>query len=163
MEIRKASIEDYTTIYDIAIPVWEATYKSILNADQMEYMLNLMYSHEAVAEQIALKGHQFLLAANEGNYVGFASYEVNYRMETTKIHKLYILPEVHGKGIGKALLTVIEHAAKKNSNDKIVLNVNRFNPALHFYHKTGFINMGEDNIDIGNGHVMEDYLMLKQL
>jgi len=163
MEITKASIEDYKTIYDIALPVWDATYKSILTEDQMEYMLNLMYSHEAIAGQMALKGHKFLLAADGGHYLGFASYEVNHLAETTKIHKLYVLPQAHGKGIGKALITFIENTARKNTNDKIILNVNRFNPAVHFYTKTGFVNMGQENVDIGNGYLMEDYIMLKQL
>ena len=164
MGIRKASITDYNTIYKIAIHVWDATYKDILTPEQMEYMINLFYSEEAINDQIAIKGHQFLLAvADNGEYLGFASYEINYLSETTKLHKLYVLPQAHGKGIGKALVTVIENAAKRNSNDKLLLNVNRFNPAVHFYLKSGFENMGEDDVDIGNGYVMEDYLMIKQL
>lgn len=163
MEIVKASINDYQTIYDIAIPVWDATYKSILTAEQMEYMLKLMYSHEAIAEQIAIKGHHFLLAVEDGVTLGFASYEVNHRAETTKIHKLYVLPQAHGKGIGKALVTVIENAARNHTNDKLILNVNRFNPAVHFYTKIGFVNMGEEDVNIGNGYFMEDYFMQKQL
>jgi len=163
MEIRKASLLDYTTIHTIALPVWDATYKAILTDEQMEYMLNLMYSEEAITEQIAVKGHKFLLAEDGGEYLGFASYELNHLSETTKIHKLYVLPQAHGKGIGKALVTVIENAAKKSSNDKVVLNVNKFNPAINFYLKYGFTNMGDDIIDIGNGYVMDDYLMMKQL
>ncbi len=163
MEIRKASLSDYDTIHAIALPVWDATYKSILTQDQMDYMLNLMYSNEAITEQINIKGHKFLLAVDEGEYLGFASYEPNYLSETTKIHKLYVLTLAHGRGIGKALISVIENAAKKNFNDKILLNVNKHNPAVHFYIKSGFVNMGEDVIDIGNGYVMDDYLMMKQL
>ena len=163
MEIRKASIADYTIIYSIAIPAWQATYGNILTDDQMEYMLKLFYSSEAITEQIAVKGHQFLLVVEGGEYLGFASYEVNFLSETTKLHKLYVLPRAHGKGIGKALVTVIENAARKNTNDKIMLNVNRYNPAVNFYLKTGFANMGIDDVDIGNGYVMEDYLMLKHL
>jgi len=164
MQIRKASIADYTIIYDIAIPVWEATYKTLLTGEQMDYMLNLFYSEEAITEQIALKNHQFLLAVDdEGLHLGFASYEVNFLSETTKLHKLYVLPQAHGKGVGKALVTVIENAAKKHLNDKLLLNVNRFNPAVQFYIKSGFENKGEDNVDIGNGYFMEDYLMIKQL
>jgi len=163
MEIRKASLSDYNTIYTIALPAWDATYKNILTPEQMEYMLNLMYSNEAITDQIAVKGHTFLLAEDEGEYLGFASYEVNYLSETTKIHKLYVLPQAHKKGIGKALVTVIQNAAKNNYNDKIVLNVNKHNPAVNFYLKSGFENRGDDVIDIGNGYVMDDYLMMKQL
>lgn len=163
MEIRKASFSDYKIIYDIAIPAWDATYKNILTQEQMDYMLGLFYSEEAINNQIAIQGHQFLLAVANGKYLGFASYEVNYRAETTKLHKLYVLPEAHGQGIGKALVTVVENAAKKSINDKLLLNVNRFNPAVHFYLRSGFENKGDDDVDIGNGYLMEDYLMVKQL
>ena len=163
MEIVNASISDYQTIYDIAVPVWDTTYKSILKAEQLEYMLKLMYSREAIAEQMAIKGHHFLLAIEDGVALGFASYEVNYRTETTKLHKLYVSAQAHGKGIGKALVTVIENAARKHTNDKLILNVNRFNPAIHFYTKAGFVNIGEEDVNIGNGYLMEDYIMQKQL
>ena len=163
MEIIKASLTDYKIIYDIAIPVWNATYKTVLTQEQMDYMLKLFYSEEAFTEQVAVKGHQFLLAVEGKDYLGFASYEVNYQSETTKLHKLYVLPEAHGKGVGKALVTVVENAARKSVNDKLLLNVNRYNPAVHFYLKAGFENKGEDDVDIGNGYLMEDYLMVKQL
>jgi GNAT superfamily N-acetyltransferase len=122
-----------------------------------------MYSLDAITEQMAIKGHHFLLAAEGGEYLGFASYEVNYKYEVTKIHKLYVLPQTQGKGVGKTLVTVIENAAKAHSNDKLLLNVNRYNPAVNFYLKTGFVKVGEEDINIGNGYLMEDYIMQKQL
>jgi GNAT superfamily N-acetyltransferase len=163
MKIRNASIADYQYIYDIAIPVWEATYSFILTKDQMDYMLGLFYSKEAIADQITNGGHQFLLAEDNGVYLGFASYQLNYQTGITKLHKLYVLPQSHGKGIGKALVNLIEAAAKENGNDQLLLNVNRFNPAIDFYLRAGFENRGEDDVDIGNGYLMEDYLMVKKL
>jgi GNAT superfamily N-acetyltransferase len=163
MQIIKASLSDYDHIHAIALPVWDATYKTILKQEQLEYMLNLMYSKEAIAEQMAVKGHTFLLAEEDGQYLGFASYEVNYHTQTTKIHKLYVLTQAHGKGVGKAFVALIEGAAKKSLNNKIVLNVNKYNPAVQFYLKTGFTNSGDEVIDIGNGYVMDDYIMMKHL
>jgi GNAT superfamily N-acetyltransferase len=163
MEIRKATLQDYDIIHNIALITWDATYSKILTAEQMDYMLDMMYSRKAIEDQMAIKGHEFLIIEENGAALGFASYEINYRPETTKLHKLYVLPQTHGKGAGRALLTIIENAARLHINDKLVLNVNRFNPALSFYLKSGFENLGDDNIDIGNGYVMEDYLMQKQL
>jgi diamine N-acetyltransferase len=164
MQIRKASQQDYDAIYNIAVITWNATYSNILSIEQMQYMLDLMYSAQAINEQIAVKGHHFLIAEEvDGNAVAFASYEVNHLSETTKIHKLYVLPETHGRGVGKALVTVIENAARHNTNDKILLNVNRYNPAVHFYLKTGFVNMGIEDVDIGAGYLMEDYKMVKNI
>jgi ribosomal protein S18 acetylase RimI-like enzyme len=94
----------------------------------------------------------------------FASYEFNYKGEPkTKIHKIYILPETQGKGIGKKLLDYIVEKAKENRNTILSLNVNRYNSAYEFYVKIGFEKKGEEDINIGNGYLMEDYIMEKQL
>jgi len=164
MNIRKATIADYEFIYKIAIITWEATYGSILTADQFTYMINLMYSENAIKEQMTTKGHQFYVVEDEaGTPFGFCSYEINNEPGKTKIHKLYVLPQTHGKGVGRAFVNLVEEAAQENDNNSIILNVNRFNPAYDFYLKVGFINKGEDNVDIGNGYFMEDYLMEKPL
>ncbi|KGO91945.1 GNAT family N-acetyltransferase [Flavobacterium subsaxonicum] len=163
MEILKASIKDYDLIHAIAVPSWQHTYSSILSAEQLDYMLTLMYSHDAITEQISIKGHHFLLAAEDGQYLGFASYEINSVYEATKIHKLYVLPGAQGRGVGKALVTVIENTAKAHGNNKLLLNVNRYNPAVNFYLKTGFAKIGQEDINIGNGYLMEDYIMQKPL
>lgn len=164
MNIRKATIADYEFIYNIAIVTWESTYGDILTADQFNYMINLMYSPDAIKNQMTEKGHHFYMVEdNAGKPFGFCSYEINHEPGKTKIHKLYVLPQTHGKGVGRAFTDLVEDAAKQNNNTSIILNVNRFNPAYHFYLKVGFLNRGEDNVDIGNGYLMEDYLMEKPL
>jgi diamine N-acetyltransferase len=163
MEIRKASQEDYKTIFDIAAITWDNAYKSILSEAQLEYMMDMMYSTQSFTEQLSVKGHQFIIASLNGKEMGFASYELNYRYGTTKLHKLYVLPETQGTGMGYALITAVENAAKANGNDKITLNVNRFNKAIHFYEKNGYTNTGAIDVQIGNGYIMEDYVMEKVL
>lgn len=164
MDIRKATIADYEFIYKIAITTWEATYGSILSTEQFNYMINLMYSRVAIETQMLEKGHQFYVVVDEkGIPFGFCSYEINNEPEKTKIHKLYALPQTHGKGVGRAFVNLVEDAAKESGNASIILNVNRFNPAYDFYLRVGFFNKGEDNVDIGNGYLMEDYLMEKTL
>lgn len=43
------------------------------------------------------------------------------------------------------------------------LQVNRRNNAKYFYEKNGFSVIKEFDFDIGNGYVMDDYVMEKQL
>jgi hypothetical protein len=40
-----------------------------------------------------------------------------------------------------------------------VLNVNKHNRATDFYLANGFLQVGEEVIDIGGGYVMDDYIM----
>jgi GNAT superfamily N-acetyltransferase len=81
----------------------------------------------------------------------------------TRLHKLYLLPESHGKGLGKLLLDKVEYLAQKNQSNTISLNVNRFNKAYFFYQKMGFKILEEEDLEIGNSYLMEDYKMEKKL
>lgn len=159
IEVLKADLADFETVHGLAKRVWGPTYKSILSEPKLEYMFDMMYSEAAYNEQITTKNHHFLLVKEEKEFLGFAAYELNYRYETTKIHKIYIVPEAQGKGVGKALMNRIIMQAKQHQNDKIVLNVNRYNTAVKFYESMGFAKTGEEDIDIGNGYLMEDFIM----
>ena len=163
MQIRKAALEDFQIINDLAIKTWHIAYDKILSPEQLNYMLEMMYSLEAITEQISVKGHHFLLLSEGDSYLGFGSYELNYLSGVTKLHKLYVLPETQGKGAGKLLIQKIEEAAAKNGNDKVILNVNRYNTAVEFYLKNGYVKAGEEDINIGKGYLMEDFIMEKNL
>lgn len=155
---------DYKAIQDIAGQTWPKTYGHILSSEQIDYMFTMMYNLNALESQAKEKKHRFILAEEDGIPLGFASYEFNYNGEPkTKIHKIYILPETQGKGIGKKLLDFITEKALENQNSALSLNVNRYNNAYQFYVKLGFEKIGEEDIDIGNGYLMEDYIMEKKL
>jgi ribosomal protein S18 acetylase RimI-like enzyme len=125
-------------------------------------MLEWMYSIPSLSRQILEKNHVFLLAKIQEEYLGYASYELNYKnSKGTKIHKIYILPAAQGKGVGKALMEKIIDIATQASNHILSLNVNRNNPAVNFYQKIGFQVVGKEDIDIGNGFLMEDFVMEK--
>lgn len=161
--INEALPNEYNIIQDIARKTWPVAYGAILSNIQMEYMLDMFYSIEALNKN-ADKGDHFLLAKENGIPLGFASYEPNYRSKPiTRIHKIYILPEAQGKGIGKLLMEKMELLARKNHSQFLSLNVNRYNKAQLFYQKLGFEITAEEDIEIGNSYLMEDYIMEKIL
>lgn len=154
----------FTVVRDIAFEVWPKTYGVILTEAQLTYMLEMMYSVAALQEQANQKKHHFILVQDHGANVGFASYEHNVNHSgKTKIHKIYILSSQQGKGTGKALVDYIEQKAIAFGDKALFLNVNKYNSAIQFYQKTGFGIVKEEVIDIGNGFVMDDYVMEKQL
>ncbi|MEL1241885.1 GNAT family N-acetyltransferase [Flavobacterium flavipallidum] len=161
--ITTATVDDLKTIADIAQITWPITYGEILSEAQLNYMLNAFYSEESLQANIN-NGHEFILALEEGAALGFASFEHQYQNRAaTKIHKIYMLPESQGKGIGKLLVNAIAQFAKENNAKVLILNVNRFNKALGFYEKMGFSIVEEIDIEIGQGYLMEDYVMEKNL
>jgi GNAT superfamily N-acetyltransferase len=152
----------FAVVRAIAFEVWPKTYGAILTEVQLEYMLNMIYSVAALQEQANFKQHHFVLIYANDEPVGFASYEHNLnKSEKTKIHKIYVLSSQQGKGTGKALVDYIEQQALAFGDKALFLNVNKYNSAIQFYQKTGFVITKEEVIDIGNGFVMDDYVMEK--
>ncbi len=164
MEIRNATIDDIATIQHLAETIWPKAYAGIISDAQLRYMLNLTYSRTSLINQIESE-HQFVLAIEKNNPVGFASYSQKNIEEpyTFRLHKIYVLPNQSVKGIGSALLYHVCKASVSAGATLLELNVNKYNKAKLFYEKNGFVILKEEVIDIGNGYVMDDYVMVKSL
>jgi diamine N-acetyltransferase len=164
LEIIPADETQLIIVQDLAHRTWPATFQNILSPDQIAYMLELMYNLSELTQQVREKGIVFILAKEGNDYLGFAAYETNYHGNpATKLHKIYVLPQAQGKGVGKVLMDYVISTALQHRNDALLLNVNRSNPALRFYQKVGFAIIAEEDIPIGNGYLMEDYVMEKKL
>ena len=163
LHVRPATESDIPAIQQIAYDSWPATYGQILSQAQIDYMLELMYNFNILKAQMT-QTQVFCLALHNEQPLGFVAYEVNYQSSSsTKIHKIYILPQVQGQGVGKMLLGTAEEAARKQANNALVLNVNKFNKAVLFYERVGFQQVRNEIIELGNGYVMDDFVMQKNL
>lgn len=155
--------QDFEAIRDLAYAIWPVTYGPILSKTQVDFMLDSFYSNATLAQSVE-NGHRYLLVIEDGKALGFVGYEHRYKGHpVTRIHKIYVLPQTQGMGIGKMLVKHIESLARQNGSSVLSLNVNRFNKALGFYQKIGFEITGEEDIAIGHGYLMEDYNMEKPL
>ena len=162
--ISEANIGDIKQIQNIVHITWPITYGEILSKEQLDYMLDLFYSDKALIDQYNKKEQLFYMIYEDEANLGFIGIEHNYSGKTaTKIHKIYLLPETQGRGIGKKVIDEIGKLALDNNSTALILNVNRFNSALGFYKKIGFEVVEEVDIEIGNGYLMEDYMMEKKL
>ena len=63
------------------------------------------------------------------------------------------------KGIASTLLKYIIADIQPAGATAIQLNVNRHNPSVLFYKASGFTVWQEEILDIGDGFVMDDYVM----
>jgi diamine N-acetyltransferase len=159
--IRDASVNEIPVIRQLAEAVWPQTYASILTPAQIGYMMQLIYSEASLQQQMA-SGHQFILLYEDEVPAGFASFSA-YEPGIYKLQKIYVVQRLQGKGAGKFLIDHIITAILRKNARVLRLNVNRFNNAKTFYEKRGFSVIGEEDIAIGNGYYMNDYVMEKQL
>ncbi len=164
IQLISATLEEIPIIQQIAYQTWPNTFRDILSEAQIAYMLDMMYSDGALQKQLHELGHQYLLAKKADHYLGYLSFENNYQHQPqTKIHKIYILPEAQGLGIGKALMDATEKQAIAKGSRYLLLNVNKYNKAVQFYQRLGFEVIATEDIDIGAGFLMEDKVMRKTL
>ena len=61
IEIVKATRDGLQTIYDMAQVVFRHTYRDILSPEQMEYMMDMMYSLPNLRAQLD-EGHHYYIA-----------------------------------------------------------------------------------------------------
>ena len=161
-EIKKAEIDDIPLIRELTFRVWPQTYASILSQEQIDYMLEMMYSESSLKNQMTEDGCRFIIVYENGNPVGFASYSEE-ETQRWKLNKIYVLQNQQGKGTGKHMINYIIEEIKKQNANSLYLQVNRYNNAKSFYEKLGFAEIDFINLDIGNGYFMNDYVMEKKL
>ncbi len=160
--IRTATVQDVSLIQDIASRVWPQTYSAIISGDQIKYMLDMMYSADSLREQMIEKNCEFIIVQNTELSFGFASFS-SFDNELFRLHKLYVDIASQGLGLGVMLLNEVARRSADRGGSVLELNVNKYNKAKTFYEKNGFTIFREEVIDIGNGFVMDDFVMRKSL
>jgi len=159
--IRRATAEDIPLLRELCFKVWPQTYASIVSQEQIDYMLEKMYSPASLQEQMEA-GSQFIFVYEGDSPVGFASY-FEKAPSVFKLDKIYVLISQQGRGTGRFVINHIIDEIKKKGGTALQLQVNRHNKAKNFYEKLGFVVIEEKDFDIGNGHFMNDYMMEKKL
>jgi GNAT superfamily N-acetyltransferase len=161
--ITYAAAGEIPLIQELTMQVWPQTYQLILTEEQIQYMLDKMYSTDSLQQQMQ-NGQQFLIAWLEDVPVGFASWGPADIDGEYKLHKLYVRTDMQKTGAGKALLWSVMDQVKTLNGHHLILQVNRQNEnAIGFYLRMGFRIEYQYDFEIGNGFYMNDYIMGIQL
>ena len=163
LKLNKISVNKIPLLLQLAQEIWPENYIKILSQEQISYMMEMMYSTDVIRDQM-LNGVEFFLISYENKNIGYLALEKEYKfINDLYIHKIYLLKEMQLKGIGKEIMRQIFEKAIQQRLNSVSLNVNRFNNAVKFYEKMGFDIEYQEDIDIGMGYLMEDYVMRKIL
>jgi ribosomal protein S18 acetylase RimI-like enzyme len=151
-----SSEQSLELLASLAHRIWNDYYPPIIGQAQVDYMLNAFYSYAALQEQIK-EGQQFFIIEEEQQAIGFFSVSTKSEQEVF-INKFYIQTMLHGKGYGAKVMGEIK---EKYKGSRLTLTVNRQNyKAINFYFKEGFRIKEVADFDIGNGYVMNDFVMV---
>jgi len=160
LNYKKAGRQDVVLIAALAERIWKKHYITIISMEQIEFMLEKMYSAESLSRQME-EGHEFTLVYLDDRPVGYISLSTKDH-KNYFLHKFYVEADEQAKGIGSKLLAQILASLKEA--ESIELTVNRQNyKAINFYFKNGFVIRDVADFDIGGGYFMNDFIMVRKI
>jgi diamine N-acetyltransferase len=159
---KKISEGEIPLVQNLAQSIWREAFKKMLSAQQMAFMLDKMYSSETIKQELAL-GYCWDLIQLDQTSRGYMSYYV-LDDSTIKLSKIYIRKGYRGKGVLENALERVSEFARAHKRTSLLLTVNKNNArAIKAYTKNNFEIVDGIILEIGNGFVMDDYIMKKPL
>lgn len=161
IEIVPVSEDKLVVVRDLAHLIWPEVYPTLISPDQIQYMLMKMYDLDRLRQDMK-EGAHFALIQEKGEPVGYLSWQPDREKNGAFLHKLYLLPKYHGQGAGAQALDWVISQAQGAGLKTLSLRVNKNNhAAVRAYLRAGF-EFGEDICsEIGNGYVMDDFVMTR--
>ncbi|OWR27691.1 GNAT family N-acetyltransferase [Saccharibacillus sp. O23] len=165
MELTFPKVETHEDIAEVAMlaaAIWGEYYVALIGRDQVDYMVEKYQSLPAITAQIGHQGYEYYLLRRGSETVGY----MGIKQEDGRLFlsKLYIDKRHRGKGYASHANAFLERLCADRGLDRIWLTVNRDNASsIAVYEKKGFRKVREQVADIGNGYVMDDFVMEKEI
>jgi ribosomal protein S18 acetylase RimI-like enzyme len=148
------------TVVRLAKEIWLEHYSPIIGKEQTLYMLEKFQSAEAVHRQIHSENYLYYLIEPENEPAGYLA--VYPRKEDLFLSKIYIKAAMQHRGLGRAAFRFAETLATELGKKTITLTVNKHNSdSIAAYSRWGFCIVDAVVTDIGDGYVMDDYILSK--
>ncbi|MEM1442127.1 MAG: GNAT family N-acetyltransferase [Verrucomicrobiota bacterium] len=155
---------EYEEVRELACEIWPRVYGEMITPAQISYMIDLMYSPGRIAEDVESLSIRYHWIEKDSERAGYLAFGPVARATPATLHKLYLRPERHGEGLGSSALQWAIAELTCAGASELNLRVNRGNEAaIRCYERSGFLVTGEDCLDIGEGFVMDDFLMSRPL
>ncbi len=156
--------QDFDTVARLADTIWRGHYGTLISMAQIDYMLDGRYTPQNLGRYIDSDERWMRVLRVDGLPVGYCSWSLDANPEEVKLEQLYLLADHKGKGLGGLMMRAVEDACRALGRPVLYLTVNRGNlDSIAIYRKSGFEVRGEVVFDIGNGYVMDDYVMAKRI
>lgn len=161
INLKLATVNDINIIQKLAHEIWNLHFPGIISLAQINYMLGEMYNTEVIKKELNNRVIWKIFYSNN-DPIGYISYSMIEKYKC-KLHKIYVYPDFHGKGLGKLGLDDVKNYAVKNNAKEIVLNVHRDNvKAIKSYTKYGF-KIAKQLDTVFGDFELNDFLMKYEL
>ena len=167
----------------MASEIWHEYWPSLIGEAQTDYMVEMFHSVDAMKHDMAEHHYRYWFMVDEnGNEVGYTggcTQELSGDPEADAwmkhgtvvderwrkrffISKIYLFARERGKHYGSQAIAFYEQLCRDEGLPAMYLTVNRDNVlGVRAYEGNGFFVVEEVDAQIGEGHVMNDYIMVK--
>ena len=156
--------EEVEALAHMAHHIWNEYWPALIGQAQTDYMVEKFQSLNAFRTDIADNGYEYwFIMDDEGDTPRIIGYTGGHTESETNrffISKIYLLKEHRGRGIAAAVTRFYKQLCRDRGLAAMYLTVNKQNQmAIRAYEKQGFVTIDAVETDIGEGFVMDDFIM----
>lgn len=153
--------EELEALARLAAEIWMDYWPALIGEEQTRYMVEMFHSVEAMERDRAEHGYEYWFIQSEtGDVLGYTAGHDEPESGRYYISKVYLKPEVRGRHLATCTFAFFDELCRKRGWHAMYLNVNKGNElGLRAYRGNGFQVIDAVVNDIGNGFVMDDYVM----
>ena len=159
LEVRKAETDTQVReIADLAKVIWNEHFTPIIGKDQVDYMVEKFQSYPALKEQIS-EGYEYYQIFSSGEFCGYTGIHPG-EDNRLFLSKLYLKKESRGHHLATGAFSFLKEICRERGYSAIWLTCNKHNDnSLGVYRHFGFEIVDTQEADIGDGFIMDDYIM----
>ena len=159
LSLKEINRENYSQLYSLMRNIYPLAYSHFWT-DNGDWYVNTQYSKENILRELSEeKTEYYYVVFNDeiiGNFriIWDENLEGLPEVKQVKLHRIYLHQKIHGKGIGKNIVSWLENKAKEKGYKIIWLDAMNEQPqALLFYKNLGFKY---------HSHILLEYDLLHQ-
>lgn len=146
-------------IAQLAEKIWQECFPGIISEEQIGYMVDKFQSYEAMRAQVDTQNYTYFAVRDDSDLCGYIGAKPE-EDERYFLSKLYLCSDKRGSGIASQMLQTVFREARSNGKKRVYLTVNKHNRhAIEVYKAKGFVVADTAVTDIGEGFVMDDFIM----
>jgi len=160
--------EEVEALAHMAHHIWNEYWPALIGQEQTDYMVEKFQSLNAFRADIADNGYEYwFIMDDEGDTPRIIGYTGGHTESETNrffISKIYLLADERGKHFASRVIEFYDRLCADRGLAALYLTVNKHNElGIRAYRAKGFETIDAVETDIGEGFVMDDYIMEKKL
>jgi diamine N-acetyltransferase len=145
VDIAIATLDDLETLRQLGEVTYRAHFADLWSSAGLDHYVSQQFSASKLIQELSGSATQYLIVTSESMACGYA--KISHRRpfpcdlsgHGVELEKIYFLPEIAGKGLGKRLLQRVSDEANAAADNFVWLDVLKSNLAgRRFYESMGF-------------------------